>query len=156
IVIANAGVGGRAALASSEGDDPEALTRIFNTNVLGVMNTVSPILPRFVGRGRGHVVVVSSLAAYLGLPDAPAYAASKAAIRIYADGLRRLVAVKGIQVTVVCPGFVETPMSEGLPFRAFVWTAERAAEHIARGIANEKRAILFPLPLAFAVQLAAL
>jgi short-subunit dehydrogenase len=117
---------------------------------------VIPLLPRFVARGRGHVVIMSSLAAHIGLPDAPLYSASKAAIRVYGHGLRRLLGPKGIRVTVICPGFVATPMSASVPGRPpFLWSAERAAARIVAGLGRGKREISFPWQLAVLARLAA-
>jgi short-subunit dehydrogenase len=148
-VIANAGVGGERVIATATGEPLSVAADIIATNILGVANTVIPLLPRFVERGKGHVVIMSSLAAYLGLPQAPLYSGSKAAIRVYGQGLRRLVARHGIKVTVVCPGFVDTPMSASVPGdRPFLWDTERAARRIVTGLARGKREISFPWPLA--------
>jgi short-subunit dehydrogenase len=117
LVIANAGIGGSKALAQNSLEAGDVARRILSTNVVGVVNTVTPLLPRFVARGHGHIAIVSSLAAFLGLPDCPAYSASKAALRIYGDALRRLVGPQGVDVSVICPGFINTPMSASLPFR---------------------------------------
>ncbi|HEX4077679.1 MAG TPA: SDR family NAD(P)-dependent oxidoreductase [Rhizomicrobium sp.] len=149
LVIANAGVGGERVIATSSGETLSVAHDIVATNILGVANTVIPLLPRFVARGKGHVVIMSSLAAYIGLPQAPLYSASKAAIRIYGQGLRRLLEPKGVQVTVICPGFVDTPMSASVPGeRPLLWTTERAARRIVAGLARGERDITFPWPLA--------
>src|SRR5262249_26494389 len=115
LVVASAGIGGATVFAPDCGEDLDAAHEIIATNVLGVVNTVIPLLPRFVARGNGHVVIMSSLAGFLGLPQSPLYSASKAAIRVYGQGLRRLLAPRGVLVTVVCPGFVKTPMSASWP-----------------------------------------
>jgi short-subunit dehydrogenase len=156
MVIANAGIGGEKVIAPIAGEPLTVAREIVETNILGVTNSVIPLLPRFVARGRGHVVIISSLAAYLGLPDAPLYSASKAAIRVYGHGLRRLLGPKGICVTVVCPGFVATPMSASLPGRPpFIWSAERAAARIVSGLERGKRDISFPWQLVALTRLAA-
>jgi short chain dehydrogenase len=83
---------------------------------------------------------MSSLAGLLGLPDCPAYCGSKAAIRVYGEAVRALVVQHGVQVTVVCPGFVDTPMSRNLPFELpFLWGVERAAEYIVQQGAGTPR-----------------
>jgi len=157
MVIANAGIGGKAVMAPRTGETPTAAAQILATNILGVVNTVIPVLPRLVARRRGHVVIMSSLAAYVALPDTPLYSASKAAVRVYGHGLRRLLAPSGIGVTVICPGFVATPMSASIPTRLpFLWDAERAARHIKGGISRGHREISFPWPLAAMVRLAAI
>jgi short-subunit dehydrogenase len=152
IVIANAGVGGRAALAPAEGETVAAAHVIFATNTLGVVNTVTPVLPSFVARRRGHFVIISSLAGLLGLPHSPAYCGSKAAVRTYAEGLRRLVRPCGVGVTIVNPGFVDTPMSRSLPKPGpQTWTAERAAAAIVDAIHRGAPEFSFPWSLRAAI-----
>jgi short-subunit dehydrogenase len=155
LVIANAGMGGERVIATATGEPLSVAHDIVTTNILGVANTVIPLLPRFVARGKGHIAIMSSLAAFIGLPQAPLYSASKAAVRMYGDGLRRALSPKGICVTVICPGFVETPMSASVPgYRPFLWSAERAARQIAAGLERGKREITFPWPLAVLARLA--
>ena len=76
------------------------------------MYTVSAALPAMLARKSGHLVAVSSLAAYRGLPAESAYCASKAAVNVYMDGLRMHLHGTGVRVTTICPGFVKTPMTE--------------------------------------------
>jgi len=88
---------------------------------------------------------LSSLAGLLGMPDCPAYAGSKAAIRIYGHGLRRLLAPHGVQVTIVLPGFIDTPMSRSLPYTPPVlWSAERSAAYICRALTRGRQEVAFP------------
>jgi short-subunit dehydrogenase len=155
LIIANAGIGGDQVLAGAGGETLAAANRIMAVNVQGVMNSVIPLLPAFIARRRGGVVIIGSLAAFIALPDAPVYSASKAAIRIYGHGLRRLLAPHGIKVTIASPGFIDTPMSASLSTpRPFLWTAERAARRIARAAARGEREVIFPFGLALAVWLA--
>lgn len=157
LVIANAGIGGAAALAGKNGESAVSARTIFEVNVMGVVNTITPLLPGFVFRRSGQVAIIGSLAGLVGLPHAPSYSASKAALHVYAHGLHRLLAPHGVQVSIVCPGFVDTPMSATLPFRGpFTWSAERAARHIAIGLARGRREIFFPWPLAVTARLFAL
>ncbi|KUO60171.1 MAG: hypothetical protein APF80_16705 [Alphaproteobacteria bacterium BRH_c36] len=145
MVFANAGIGGKAVLASETGETVEHARQIFETNTMGVINSVTPLLAGFRERGRGQIVIVSSIMAYHGLPDAPVYSASKAAVRIYGQGLRRLLAPAGVKVLVACPGFIETPMNEDLPVRMpFSLTAEVAAARILKAVSNGKSEIAFP------------
>lgn len=149
LIIANAGVGGERVIASSAGEPLSVAHDIVATNILGVANTIVPLLPRFVARGKGHIALMSSLAAFMGLPQAPLYSASKAAVRVYGHALRRLLAPKSIKVTVICPGFVDTPMSASLSGnRPFLWKAERAALRIIAGLARGEQEIVFPWQLA--------
>ncbi|HEY3638997.1 MAG TPA: SDR family NAD(P)-dependent oxidoreductase [Rhizomicrobium sp.] len=155
LVIANAGIGGSAVIVPPTGEEAGIAHEIIATNILGVANTVIPLLPRFVERGAGHVVIMSSMAAYFGLPQSPLYSASKAAVRVYGQALRRLVAPRGVCVTIVCPGFVETPMSASIPgTRPMLWSVDRAAERILRGIQRGEREISFPFAFAAAARLA--
>lgn len=155
IVIANAGIGGSSVVVPDTGESLATAHQIVATNILGAVHTVIPLLPRFVARGKGQVVIMSSLAAYVGLPHSPLYSASKAAIRVYGQALRRLVAPRGVRVTIVCPGFVETPMSASVRGpRPLLWSAERAAERIARGIQRGEREISFPWSLVMLARLA--
>ena len=155
LVIANAGIGGDQVVTGSGGESLALASRIMTTNVLGVMNSIIPLLPGFIARRCGGIVIVSSLAAFIAIPDAPVYSASKAAVRIYGHGLRRLMAPHGVKVTIASPGFIDTPMSASLSSpRPFLWTAERAARHIAQGAARGKAELIFPFGLAALVWLA--
>ena len=157
LVIANAGIGGAAALTATAEEIAASARPIFEINLMGVVNTITPLVPCLVARRSGQVAIMGSLAGLVGLPQAPVYSASKAALRVYAHGLCRLLAPYGIAVSIVCPGFVDTPMSASLPFQPpLTWDAERAARHIAAGLARGRREILFPWPLVLAARLLAL
>ncbi len=127
LVIANAGIAG--------GDDgagfgPAATRKIFRTNIEGVVNTVIPALEVMEVRGTGQIAIVSSLASFRGFPGTPAYAASKAAVRVWGEGLRGRYAPKGIKISVICPGFVESRMTANNPFpMPLLMTGEKAARH---------------------------
>jgi short-subunit dehydrogenase len=159
LLIANAGIGGRAALASDCGEPGDVARQILTTNMLGVVNTVTPLLSQLTARRRGHIAIMSSLAALAalaGLPACPAYSASKAAARVYGAALRSLMAPSGVRVSVVCPGFIDTPMAGSLQSHLpFLWTADRAALHVARALACGRREILFPWPLVAALRVLA-
>lgn len=148
LVVANAGVSagmGKAREAEA------AARRVIAVNVEGVLNTVYPVLPRFLARRRGQIALVSSLAAFRGLPTAPAYSASKAAVKALGEAWRLQLAPDGIRVSVICPGFVTTRMTAGNRFpMPFLMPAERAAEIIARGLARDRGRIAFPWPTAAA------
>ncbi|MCP5368126.1 MAG: SDR family NAD(P)-dependent oxidoreductase [Hyphomicrobiales bacterium] len=145
LVIANAGV---SAGSGGRGEDAAQTRRLFATNIDGVVNTVWPALPPMRARGHGQVVLVASLAGYRGLPTAPAYSASKAAVKAWGEGLRPWLAGEGIGVTVVCPGFVESGITATNRFpMPMMMTAERAAALIRRRLARNPARLSFPWPL---------
>ena len=156
ILIANAGVmAGRPAAGAVE--PSLASYRLMETNVLGVLNSVQPVLPRMMARGRGQIGIVSSLAAFVSLPDAPSYCASKSAVLTYGLALRNALRQSGIGVSVICHGYVVTPMTqqESGP-KPFAIEAERAAELIVRGLQRNRSIIAFPFLFALVTRLSGL
>lgn len=152
LVIANAGIS--AGSHKGEEESCEQIRAVFATNVDGVLNTILPILPKMQERGRGQLAIMSSLAGFRGFAQSPAYCASKAAERVLGEGLRLRMKPLGVQVSVVCPGFVKTPMTDRNNFRMpFLMNAARAAEVIRLGLALNKGRISFPAPLAVGVWL---
>ncbi len=151
LVIANAGISGG---TGGGGEPDEQVRRIFAINVDGVFNTLHPLIPRMSKRRRGQIAIMSSLAAFRGYPGAPAYCASKAAVRSYGESLRGSLAADGVEVSVICPGFIKTPMTAVNPFKMpFLMEADRAARIIKRGLARNRARIAFPLPTYFAAWL---
>ncbi len=147
LVIANAGISG----GTHGGPENAEQTRaIFAVNLDGVLNVTLPIIPRMISRKSGQIAIISSLAGYRGLPGAPAYCASKAAVRAWGEALRADLAPHGVKVNVVMPGFIRTPMTDANNFRMpFLMTAEKAAAIILRGLAADRARISFPFPTAF-------
>ncbi len=142
LVVANAGI---SAGTSGTGDLDERARDIFAVNLAGVLNTVHPVLPRMRKRRRGQVALMSSVAGFRGLPGTAAYAASKAAVKSYGEGLRPELADGGIRVSVICPGFVESRMTAVNRFpMPFLMTAEKASRIIRRGLARNRARIVFP------------
>jgi short-subunit dehydrogenase len=141
LVVANAGTMGPSG-------DEAATRRMFDVNVQGVFNTVLPLLPRFEKRGRGQIAIMASLAGFRGMPGAPAYAASKAAIRLWGESLRPQLLPRGIHVSVISPGFIDSPMTAKNTFvMPWIVSPEEAALAIARGLARDKGRIAFPWPM---------
>jgi NAD(P)-dependent dehydrogenase (short-subunit alcohol dehydrogenase family) len=95
------------------------------TNVLGFMSTVDAALQHFRAQGRGHLVGISSVAAFRGLPGGGAYGASKAAVTNYLEALRAETRTSGILVTTLSPGFIDTPLNRGAKSRPFVIPVEK-------------------------------
>ncbi len=152
LLIANAGTS-----AGPEPDAPsegvENATRQVRVNLLGAVNTVEPLLPALCRRGCGRIAVVASIAAYRGLPNSPGYCASKAGLRAYAEALRPRLAPRGVGVTIVCPGFFDSPMTDRFEGPTpFLVSADDAARVVKRGIDRGRRRVAFPLPLVLGLQ----
>lgn len=152
LVIANAGISGGTHKGQTLTD--KQAREVFQTNVEGVLNTISAAIPKMKERGRGQIAIMASLAGFRGMPGAAAYSASKAAVRVYGEALRGELAPYGVKVSVICPGFVETPMTEiNTCFMPFLMKADRAAQIIRRGLDQNKARIAFPWPMAALVWL---
>jgi short-subunit dehydrogenase len=152
LLIANAGISlGPDPDSPSEGVD--AAMRQIRVNLLGAINTIEPLLPEFCLRGRGRIAVVASIAAYRGLPYSPGYCASKAGLRAYAEALRSRLEPRGVGVTMVCPGFFDSPMTDRFegptPLRL---SRDDAARIVKRGIDRGRRRVAFPWPLVLGLQ----
>lgn len=156
LVIANAGISGGPGDTKEEGADQ--VRRIFAVNVGGVMNTVLPAIPVMYRQApvivagsppwRGQIAIVSSIAGLRGFPGAPAYTASKAAVKAWGEGLRPALARDQIAVTTVLPGFIRTPMTAGNPFpMPFLMDAEPAAALIKQRLTRNPARIAFPFAL---------
>lgn len=145
LVIANAGVSGG---TLGGGESLEQTRRIFTTNVDGVIHTVHPAVQRMRARRRGQIAIMSSLSSFRGMPGAPAYSASKAAARSYGEALRGSLYRDNVQVSVICPGFVRTRLTDVNRFRMpLLMEADRAARIIRRGLARNRARIAFPVRL---------
>ena len=149
LVIANAGI----SLGSSYSDvvEPdEQIKNIFDINFNGALNTILPALKHMGKNGKGQIALMSSMAGFRGLPGAAAYCSAKAAIRVFGEGLRISIADSGIDISVICPGYVETPMTAKNDFyMPFIMTAESAATRIKKGLSQKKSRIAFPKRMYF-------
>lgn len=153
LVIANAGIAGG---DGGAGQGAAATRRIFAVNVDGVVNTVMPALERMLARRAGQIAIISSLASFRGMPAAPAYSASKAAVRGWGEALRARHARDGVAINVICPGFVKSRMTEKNRFpMPLLMDADRAAEIMRRGLARNQARIAFPLRMYWGARLLA-
>lgn len=142
LVIANAGISG--------GGGEAADRQIFDVNLTGVLNTLYPALDRMTDHGSGTVALVSSIAGNRGLASAPAYSASKAAVLAYGEALRGRLAGSGVTVSVICPGFVRSRITDANDFpMPFFMEADRAAAIVKRRLARGDAKITFPWQMRF-------
>jgi short-subunit dehydrogenase len=141
VLVANAGVG-----ASNTATDLNvpAAEAVIRTNLLGPMYAFEAVLPDMLRRGSGHLVGISSVAAFKGLPTAAAYSASKAGLNAYLESIRITLRRKRIAVTTICPGFVKTEMTAKNPQMLFVLEADVAARKMVRAIARRRKVYCFP------------
>ena len=125
--------------------DPALVERVVRTNLMGVSNCLAAALPLLRAGKRPHLVVVGSSVTWLALPRAGAYGASKAAVRYLVESQRIDLAREGIDVTLVSPGFIDTPLTRRNDFpMPQMWSAERAAQHIAKRLPRRPLEINFP------------
>jgi NAD(P)-dependent dehydrogenase (short-subunit alcohol dehydrogenase family) len=122
----------------------------FALNVQGVANSLHPLLPAMRARARGQIAIVGSLTSYGGLPNAGAYAPSKAAILSLAVGLRFLVEPLGLTVQIVNPGYILTPLTAGNAYpMPFLMGVEDAARRLCDGLERGGFEVRFPRRLAW-------
>ncbi|MDR3636528.1 MAG: SDR family NAD(P)-dependent oxidoreductase [Isosphaeraceae bacterium] len=152
VLVACAGVGG---LSTATDLDLDGFQRMLEVNVLGVARTIEAVLPGMFARGRGHIVGISSVAGFRGLPWMPGYSASKAAITTYLEGLRPALKRRGVRITTVFPGFVRTALTADTPFRRPLpmMEPEQAAHYVVRAVVKRPRDYTFPLSTALGMGL---
>ena len=142
IVVANAGFGRPEAPSRFK---PGRAAVVYDVNLGGMLHTIDWALPRFLERRAGHLVGVASVASYLGLPASAAYSGSKAAMRLHLQSLRVTLHRYGIRVTTICPGFVQSELTDNhdIPM-PFLWPTGRAVRRIADDIEKNRGESVFP------------
>jgi len=141
IVVANAGLGsdgriGRIDFANSR--------QMFEVNVIGACATIDAAITLFKKQGHGQIVAMSSVAGWRGLPGSGAYSASKAAVSVYMEALRAESLGKNLTVTVIYPGFIDTPMNNKLKHRPFLLSLEEGGKRIADAIVQRRKRAVIP------------
>jgi short-subunit dehydrogenase len=144
LAIFNAGLGG--SLAKQElAETPGNAQAIAEVNFVAPVAGASAIAGAMAKRGRGQIVLVGSISESYPLPMAPTYAASKAGLRLFAEALGLRMKRFGVAVSLVSPGFIDTPMSRKVTEpKPFLMDADKAARIIARDIALGHRVIVVP------------
>lgn len=171
VVIANAGISPEQ-LKHTTPQQEVIYRKTYDTNITGVLNTIFPLHDAFIARKSGHIVLISSIASFGSIAH-PAYSSSKSLITTLGQGLRRDLKQHNVNVTVVCPGFLLTAMTEernterveatktkggiiarikdtlGLSGLPFIRTSEEAANVIYTGLQCNIDVIIFPFRLGF-------
>lgn len=152
IMIANAGIGGND--EKTRAYDPASVKKLVDINLLGAVNSIHAVIGDMIERRSGHLVAISSLAGFRGLPKSAAYSASKAGMTAFFESVRLDHAKHGIDVTIIQPGFIKTPLTSGRSNKMpFIMELEDAIPHFVSAIENKKRFHAFPFPLSFLVRL---
>ncbi len=154
VLIANAG---KASTAHITEVRPEDVAEVMSINVVGAANSVSAVLPEMVARGSGQLVAISSLSAYRGLPKSAVYCASKAALSAFFESMRVDLRGTGVDVTIIHPGFIKTPLTAGRKaVMPYLMELDYATEKIIRAIEARRKSYAFPWQLASIVRAAML
>ncbi|TGK03867.1 SDR family NAD(P)-dependent oxidoreductase [Leptospira semungkisensis] len=141
LFIANAGI----STSSSFGVKSfEADKKVIDTNVLGLMAGVSALQSILRSQKKGQIVGISSVASFRGLPGSASYSTSKAAVSTYLEALRGEVRKFGIKVTVIHPGFIDTPINQKLDSRPFLVSVEKGGKKIYDRIESGVRSATVP------------
>jgi short-subunit dehydrogenase len=142
ILVANAGISARSLTANP---DLNSIQQVMNVNFYGAIHSAKAVLSGMRERKRGHLVVVSSVAGFRGLPKSAAYSSSKAAITSYWESQRVELAGEGIACTSINPGYIKTPLTDKNTHpMPFIISAEKAAKIMANGILARRKVITFP------------
>ncbi|MFN2576952.1 MAG: SDR family NAD(P)-dependent oxidoreductase [Pyrinomonadaceae bacterium] len=150
VLIANAGIG---ATTDATDLDPEEVAKVLSVNVIGAVNSIAAVLPEMVQRGSGQLVAVSSLSAYRGLRKSAAYCASKASLSAFFESVRIDLIGSGIDVSIIHPGFIKTPLTDGRKAKMpFLMELDYAVGKIIRAIEKRKKSYAFPWQLATIVR----
>lgn len=153
LVIANAGI--TTGLAPGDmAEEPDAVRAIIGINLIGVLNTVEPLILPMCARGAGQIAFIGSIAGVRGLPYAPSYCATKAAIHAYSESVRGRIEACGVRVSLIIPGFVKTPLNESIDaVKPLEMSGTKAAILIQRGLERGRPIIAFPRSLYMAARL---
>ncbi len=142
IMVANAGIAAAGPVGRGEF---ESAKQTIETNMIGAMATIDAATAYFLAKGSGHLVGISSVAALRGMPRSSAYCASKAGFAMYLEAVRVELYKKKIDVTVLYPGYIDTPLNNMLKSRPFLITVEKGASIIAHLIERKVKSSTVPV-----------
>jgi len=152
VVVANAGVGG---MLNGQRAEWPAIQHMLQVNVLGATATLSALAPRMAQRRKGHLVGISSIAAWIVIPRFAVYGASKRYLQTYCAGLRMDLAEAGVRVTCINPGFVKSEMTADNRFpMPFLLETADAADRMGRAILRGDARFAFPWQIAWLTRFA--
>jgi short-subunit dehydrogenase len=152
LVIANAGIS--VGTLGGELRDVEKLRRVLDVNVAGLAATLAAFVPAMRTAGKGTLCGIASVAGFRGLPGAGAYSSSKAAAIAWLEALRTELVGSGVSVVTICPGYIDTPMTQVNKYRMpFLLSADEAAPRFARAIEARRRLAVIPWQMAIAASL---
>ena len=152
IMIANAGIGGND--EKTRAYEPDSVKKLIDINLLGAVNSIHAVIGDMIERKNGHLVAISSLAGFRGLPKSAAYSASKAGMTAFFESVRLDHAKNGIDVTIIQPGFIKTPLTSGRSNKMpFILELDEAIPHFISAIEQKKKFHAFPFPLSWVVKL---
>lgn len=142
IVVANAGV----ALGERIGrGDFDKVRKTIDVNLTGAIATLDAAAAYFLAQGNGHLVGISTVVAWRGMPKSSVYCASKAGLAVYMEAMRAELYRKNIDVTVLYPGYIDTPLNNMLPSRPFLIDVQKGAAIIARLIEKRTKSSTVPV-----------
>lgn len=154
LLVCNAGI---SEVTPADALDADAVARVMEVNFLGALWPVAHLLPGMLERDRGHLVAVGSLAGYGGLGRSAAYAASKGALHHFFESLRIDLRDSGVDVTIITPGYVRTPLTDRNAHpMPFLLEPDDAVARMMRAIRRRERLRAFPFPLSTLLRVAQL
>lgn len=130
--------------------DAAAVEAMCDVNFVGAVRVLGHVVPRFATEGRGHIVLIGSLAGFRGLPGAIGYGASKAALMHLGENISADLRGTGVRVQIVNPGFIKTRLTDKNEFRMpFIQTPEQAAAHVLAAMRRRRFSTSFPVPFSW-------
>lgn len=134
--------------------DAGAFRTLTEVNLMGTVHCLEAVLPHMIRRGAGHIAIVASVAGYVGLPTAAGYGMTKAGLINMAEALKPELEKHGVTVQVVCPGFIDTPLTRKNDFpMPFLMKPEAAAKALLDGLRSDRFEIVFPRRMAWTMWL---
>lgn len=151
ILVLNAG----GTLPLGKSYNSENIIKNFELNVFSGLYAIEAALPLFKKQGSGHIVAISSMASYLPVSQWGVYSAAKQSLRYLCDALRREVAADNIKVSVICPGYIKSPLTaRNAHSMPLLMSLEKGVEKIYMAIKKQKRTVSFPVVMMIVSKLA--